>query len=113
MARRRVAQSGSASALGAEGRWFESGRPDQTPRAGWTGRHAGAHLQASQDRDAAGPRPDEALGTRVRTGGAATDRAADGLDLVARHAPAAAALVRDPGGRSEERRVGREAGARR
>ena len=26
--RRSVAQSGSASALGAEGRWFESGRPD-------------------------------------------------------------------------------------
>ena len=29
-ARRGVAQPGSASALGAEGRWFESGRPDQS-----------------------------------------------------------------------------------
>ena len=29
---RGVAQPGSASALGAEGRWFESGRPDQNPQ---------------------------------------------------------------------------------
>jgi hypothetical protein len=29
--RRGVAQSGSASALGAEGRWFKSGRPDHRP----------------------------------------------------------------------------------
>src|SRR5919206_4380379 len=32
--RRGVAQSGSASALGAEGRWFKSGRPDHRRRRG-------------------------------------------------------------------------------
>ena len=35
---RGVAQFGSASALGAEGRWFESSRPDQRMRVWFNGR---------------------------------------------------------------------------
>ena len=41
---RGVAQSGSASALGAEGRWFESGRPDHRPLERILTAHGRAHL---------------------------------------------------------------------
>src|SRR5262245_15169079 len=95
---RGIAQSGSAPALGAGGRKFESCCPDHSPALGiGEERHGGTDLQAGKECDAAGHGPAR-MGARIRAGQVASDRAVDGLDQLVRHALASAAPLRDQRG---------------
>src|SRR5204863_3824231 len=95
---RGIAQSGSAPGLGPGGRRFKSCCPDQfTPAAGGTSEregHDGEDLQAGAYGDAVGQRQHQIVGARLRAGGAAPDRALDGLDRVRRDEAAIAAPLR-------------------
>src|SRR5262249_1417906 len=56
--------------------------------------HDCTHLPARQNGDAIGHRQDQGMGARLRTRAAMRGRAADGLDGLHRHAPAAATALR-------------------
>src|SRR6201982_632330 len=82
--------------------WFGSGSNPAAPtmysrREQATG-HDGTHLQARADRDAVRRGQDQGMGARVRAGTAASNRAADGLDKLGRHASAGAAALRESRG---------------
>ncbi len=95
--KRGVAQSGSASALGAEGRRFESGRPDQhQPTVDGETRSMQVRIfkpakTAMQSGQA------NTLRMGARAGAVAQgDRPADGLDGIAQHHAAGPAILPDP-----------------